>query len=483
MRALIIGGEYLDTGVYHNVISPGSGEVIDKVSIANERDIVRRTIDTAYEAFNSFSREPLINRMKILRKAADIMEESKEELARLLALEAGKPIRDARVEVLRAISLFRIAAEEARFVLEGKVHRVDAYEYPPGNENRIVMEVREPIGVVGAILPFNFPINSFAHKVAPNIAAGNTVVVKPASATPISALELASILYKAGLPKGVVSVLPGPASIVGDEIVTNRKVAGITFTGSTYTGLAIASKAISTGKRVMMEMGGSDPIIVLEDADIARAAQIAVRARFEYAGQNCNSGKRIIVHEKIKDKFTEAFLEGVRRLKVGSPLAEDTDMGPVISEEALQNLEGVIKDAIDKGGKLLHGGERLRLKGFYLAPTVIYEPPPTANVLREEVFGPVAPIVGFSRDEEALEIANMTDYGLQAAIFTKDIPRALRIARELKAGGVMINDSTRLRWDALPFGGVKLSGLGGREGVRTTIYNLTEVKMISINIA
>ncbi len=483
MRALIIGGEYIDTGVYSNVVAPGSGEIIDRVSIASDRDTVRRAIDIAYDAFNSFSREPLANRTKILRKASDIMEASKEELARLLAQEAGKPVRDARVEISRAIALFRIAAEEARFVLEGKVHRVDAYEYPPGNENRIVMEVREPIGVVGAILPFNFPANSFAHKVAPNIAVGNTVVVKPASATPLSALELASILYRAGLPKGVLSVLPGSASVVGDEIVTNRKISGITFTGSTQTGLSIASKAVSTGKRVMMEMGGSDPIVVFEDADIARAAQIAVRARFEYAGQNCNAGKRIIVHEKIKDRFTEAFLENVKKLRVGDPLAEETDMGPVISEESLQNLESIVREAIDKGGKLLHGGGRLGLRGFYLAPTVIYEPPTASRVLREEVFGPVAPIVGFSKEGEAIEIANMTDYGLQAAIFTKDIAKALRIARELRAGGVMINDSTRLRWDALPFGGVKLSGLGGREGVRNTIYNLTEPKIISINIA
>lgn len=483
MRTLIVGGEYIDTGAYQDVIAPGSGEIIERVAVASDRDIVRRAIDAAYDAFNSFSREPLANRMKILRRAADIMEASREELARLLAQEAGKPIRDARVEISRAISLFRIAAEEARFILEGKVHRVDAYEYPPGNENRIVMEVREPIGVVGAILPFNFPANSFAHKVAPNIAAGNTVVVKPASATPLSALELASILYRAGLPKGVLSVIPGSASIVGDEIINNRKISGITFTGSTQTGLSIASKAVSTGKRVMMEMGGSDPIIVLEDADIARAAQIAVRARFEYAGQNCNAGKRIIVHEKIKDRFVEAFLEGVRRLRVGDPLAEDTDMGPVISEESLRNLESIVREAVDKGGKLLHGGERMRLRGFYLAPTVIYEPPASSRVLREEVFGPIAPIVGFSKEDEAIEIANMTDYGLQAAIFTRDIARALRISRELRAGGVMINDSTRLRWDSLPFGGVKLSGLGGREGVRNTIYNLTEPKIVSINIA
>ncbi|MDT7888365.1 MAG: aldehyde dehydrogenase family protein [Desulfurococcales archaeon] len=483
MRELIIGGERIDSGSYQDVISPGTGEAIDRVSIASDREMVRRAIDIAYETFEKFSREPLVNRIKILKRAADLIESSSEELARILSMEAGKPIRDARVEISRAVSLFRIAAEEARMVLEGKVHRVDAYEYPPGNENRIVMEVREPIGVVGAILPFNFPANSFAHKVAPNIAVGNTVVVKPASATPISALELASILYRAGLPKGVLSVLPGPASIVGDEIVSNRKVHGITFTGSTATGVSIASKAVLSGKRIMMEMGGSDPIIVLEDADVVRAAQIAARARYEYAGQNCNAGKRIIVHEKIRDKFVEAFLESVKRIRVGDPLNEESDMGPVISEESLRNLQSMIRDALEKGGKLLHGGDRMRMKGFYLAPTVIYEPPRDARVMREEVFGPIAPITGFSRDDEAAEIANMTDYGLQAAIFTRDIAKALRIARELEVGGVMINDSTRLRWDALPFGGVKLSGLGGREGVRSTILNLTEVKIVSINIA
>jgi len=483
MKRLIIGGEYIDTGFYQDVISPGGGEAFEKVSIASDRDTVKRAIDIAYDAFQSFSREPLANRIKILRKAADLMEASSEELAKTLAMESGKPIKDARVEVMRAVALFRIASEEAKLVLEGKVHRVDAYEYPPGNENRLVMEIREPIGVVGAILPFNFPVNSFAHKVAPNIAAGNTVVVKPASATPLSALELASILYRAGLPKGVLSVLPGSASIVGEEIISNGKVSGITFTGSTASGLAIASKAVSHGKRVMMEMGGSDPIIVLEDADISKAAQIAARARYEYAGQNCNAGKRIIVHEKIVDKFIEAFLENVRKIRVGDPLSEDTDMGPVISEESLKNLESMVKDAVEKGGRLLYGGERMRLRGFYLAPTVIYEPQPAARVMREEVFGPVAPIVRFSKDEEAIEIANSIEYGLQAAVLTRDIARALRIARELRTGGVMINDSTRLRWDALPFGGVKLSGLGGREGVRSTITNMTEVKIISINIA
>lgn len=483
MRRLIIGGEETDTGSYHEVVSPGTGEVFERVSIASDRDLVRRAVDLADEAFRKFSHTPLIERMRILYRAADLLESGSEEIARLLALEAGKPVRDARVEVRRAVSVFRVAADEARFVLEGRIHRVDAYEYPPGNENRLVMEVREPLGVVAAILPFNFPANSFAHKVAPNIAVGNTVIVKPASATPVTALEMASILYRAGLPKGVLSVLPGPASAVGEELIANRKVPGITFTGSTATGLYIASKAAGYGKRVMAEMGGSDPILVLEDADIERAAAVAARARYEYAGQNCNAGKRIIVHEKVKEKFVEAFLNNVNKIRVGNPLNDETDMGPVISEESLEKLESIVTEAKSSGARLLYGGERLRIRGFYMAPTVVLDPPPGSRILREEVFGPVAPIVGFSSAEEALELANSTDYGLQAAVFTRDLSKALRIARELRVGGVMVNDSTRLRWDALPFGGVKLSGIGGREGVRNTILNMTEIKIISLNIA
>lgn len=482
-RRLIVGGEEIDTGTYHDVISPGTGEVFERVSIASDHDLVRRAVDTAEEAFEKSSRSPLIERTRILNRAADLLESSSEEMARLLALEAGKPVRDARIEVKRAVSVFRIAAEEARFVLEGKIHRVDAYEYPPGNENRLVMEIREPLGVVAAILPFNFPINSFAHKVAPNIAAGNVVVVKPASATPVAALEMASILYRAGLPRGVLSVIPGPAPVVGEELVVNKKVSGITFTGSTSTGLSIASKAALSGKRVMAEMGGSDPILVLEDADIERAAAVAARARYEYAGQNCNAGKRIIVHENVKERFVDAFLNNVKKIRVGNPLNEETDMGPVISEESLRNLEGIVEEAGGLGARILHGGGRLSARGFYMAPTVVLDPPSRSRILKEEVFGPVAPIVGFSTVDEAIELANSADYGLQAAVFARDLSRALRIARELRVGGVMINDSTRLRWDALPFGGVKLSGLGGREGVRNTILNMTEVKIISINVA
>jgi succinyl-CoA reductase len=481
MRKVLIGGELVDTGQYREVINPSTGEAFESVSYIKDRDLVRKAIDLAFDSFDALSKLTLRERAKILLKASEIIESKREEIARLLALEAGKPIKDSRVEVLRAISLFRIAAEEARFVLEGKVHRVDAYDYPPGNENRIVMEVREPLGVVAAILPFNFPANSFAHKVAPNIIAGNTVIVKPSTYTPLSALEMASVLYQAGLPKGSLSVLVGDSSLIGDELISSKKIGGITFTGSTRVGLALASKAVSHSKRIMMEMGGSDPIIVFEDSEIERAIKIAVRARFEYSGQNCNAGKRIIVQDSIYKLFIDKYVEEVSKLKVGDALDENIDLGPVISQEAINTMEEVVKDASEKA-KVVFGGFRLKSKGFHFSPTVIAEANTEIKAMREEVFGPVVPIAKFSNIKEAIDLANSTDYGLQSAIFTKDLNKALKVSRELKFGAVIINDSTRLRWDSLPFGGVKMSGVGNREGVRSTIMAMTEPKIVSITL-
>jgi len=415
-----------------------------------------------------------------LRKAAEIIEREKERLAVLLAMEAGKPIKDARVEVLRASRVFRQAAEEAAIVLEGKNYRVDAYEYPPGNENRIVVSTREPIGVVSAILPFNFPINSFAHKVAPAIAVGNSVVVKPSLNTPLSAIEMRKILIEAGLPESAVRVVTGFSSEIGDEMVTHPLISLITLTGSTQTGLKIASKAVSLGKRIIMELGGSDPIIVLEDANVERASSIAVRARFEYAGQNCNAGKRIIVREEVYDKFVKAFSEKVKSLKVGDPLDESTDVGPVINKESVESLNNVLEDARAKGGKVevLNKGPDT---GYFFPLSMVTNPTLDMLVLKTEVFGPIAPIVSVKNDEEAIQMANSTEYGLQSAIFTNDVNRALKIAKELKFGAVIINDSTRLRWDSLPFGGFKKSGIG-REGVRDTMLEMTENKLIAITI-
>ncbi|QKR00953.1 aldehyde dehydrogenase family protein [Metallosphaera tengchongensis] len=480
MLPIILGGEKVETEASVDVVNPANGQVIDRVCVAG-REETKRAVEVAEEAFQEFSRLPLKDRTKILLRVADLIEEDREKLEVTLSKESGKPIRDARVEVTRAIHLFRSTAEEAKLILEGKTYRVDGYEYPPGNERRLVFSVREPLGVVGAILPFNFPANSFAHKVSPNIAVGNAIVVKPSTSTPITSLMLGEIMYRAGLPRGVLSVLPGGGETVGSEIVENRKVKGITFTGSTAVGVGIASRAVLTGKRIMMEMGGSDPIIVMKDADLGKAVDVSVRARFEYSGQNCNAGKRIIVHESVYHKFVQEFTRKVKSLKVGDPLEESTDLGPVISHNAVMDMERVVKDSIQRGGKVYEGSKPDH--GFYFPPTVIENANLDMVAMRTEVFGPIAPIAMFSDVEEAVQMANATDYGLQASIFSSDVKLALKVARELKAGAVIINDSTRLRWDSLPFGGVGMSGLGSREGIRNTMLTLSEEKIVSVDLS
>ncbi len=481
VRQPIIAGEEVVCPDSRGVVNPSRGEMFEEVGWCG-REHAKAAVDAAEEAFDELSSLPLSRRRRIIVRIADLLESKLEEFAKTLALEAGKPLKDARIEVVRAISVFRIAAEEASTILEGHLHRIDAYEYPAGNDARLLLERREPLGVVVAILPYNFPVNSMAHKIAPNIAVGNTVVVKPAPETPITPMMFTSLIHEAGIPKGSINVVTGPEEIVGWELVSSRKVDGLTFTGSTRTGTIIASEAVKTGKKVMMEMGGSDPMIIVGDADVGDAVETAVRARFEYAGQNCNSTKRILVHERISDMFSERFTKAASQLRVGDALEEGVEMGPVISEERVTEMGEFVEDAVSRGAILSTGGKRMRRPGFYFQPTVLVRVPADARSMREEVFGPVASIYVFSSEEEAVSVANSTSYGLQASVFSRDLKRAMRIARRLEAGAVMINESTRLRWDALPFGGVKLSGLGAREGVRTTMLAMSEPKLVSFRI-
>lgn len=477
---LLIGKEEVRRDEVMPVRSPATGEVFDYV-VRGTRDDVRAAVEAAAGAWEAWAATPIYKRSALLLRVAELMRQRHEELARTMAIEAGKPIRDARVEVTRAIGVFTYAAEESRRMLDGSLHRVDAYEYPAGNENRMVMTWREPMGVVGSILPFNFPVNSYAHKVAPALAVGNTVVVKPSSVTPLSAIKMTNLLLDAGVPRGVVNVVAGPSGEVGEALLSDPRVSLITFTGSTEVGLRVAAKAASDAKRMIMELGGSDPFIVLEDADVAAAATTAVRARFEYAGQNCNSGKRFIVHRGVAEKFRDLFLEKARQLRVGDVLDESTDVGPVIGPDSVEEMERFVEDAASKGGRILLGGARLERPGYYFAPTIVDDATLGMEIAMREVFGPVAPIIKVESDEEAVEAANSVPYGLQSAIYTRDYKRALRLARRIQAGAVMINDSTRLRWDALPFGGVKKTGFG-REGVRDTMLEMTEVKLVSLNL-
>jgi len=465
------------------VVNPATEEVIAALPAAGRED-VRRAVDEAEEAFRRWSETPLRERSKLLLKAAQYIEQDSEGLLRVLVSESGKPVRDARAELKRAVEIFRASAEEARYVLEGRAPRVDAYEYPPGNEHRLVVEGREPLGVVAGALSYNNPASTFAHKVAPVIAAGNTAVVKPSTHTPLTALRMAELLKKAGVPDGVVKVVVGSGEEVFDEFIENPRVAGVSFTGSTAVGLQVAAKAAGRGKKFMVAPSGSDPAIVFADADIAKAAAVVARARFENAGQNCNATKRVYVERPVFEKFLEILSERVASIKVGDPADESTDMGPLISEKMVKAMEGLVADATAKGGELVRGGRRIARRGYFFEPTLLKfaDGAAGAKVLREEVFGPVLPVAPFDDEEEAVELANSTIYGLQAAVFTADYRRALRVARAVKAGAVMVNDSTRVRFDALPYGGVKMSGFGWREGVRATMYYFTEPKYLVLNV-
>jgi len=465
------------------VVNPATEEVIAALPAAGRED-VRRAVDEAEEAFRRWSETPLRERSKLLLKAAQYIEQDSEGLLRVLVSESGKPVRDARAELKRAVEIFRASAEEARYVLEGRAPRIDAYEYPPGNEHRLVVEGREPLGVVAGALSYNNPASTFAHKVAPVIAAGNTAVVKPSTHTPLTALRMAELLKKAGVPDGVVKVVVGSGEEVFDEFIENPRVAGVSFTGSTAVGLQVAAKAAGRGKKFMVAPSGSDPAIVFADADIAKAAAVVARARFENAGQNCNATKRVYVERPVFEKFLEILSERVASIKVGDPADESTDMGPLISEKMVKAMEGLVADATAKGGELVRGGRRIARRGYFFEPTLLKfaDGAAGAKVLREEVFGPVLPVAPFDDEEEAVELANSTIYGLQAAVFTADYRRALRVARAVKAGAVMVNDSTRVRFDALPYGGVKMSGFGWREGVRATMYYFTEPKYLVLNV-
>lgn len=473
----LVGGE-----VKQPVVNPATGEVVDYVpSLSLEQ--VREAIDAAYSALERLWATPTAKRSRALLKVAELIRANADDLAKTMALEIGRPIRSSRLEIERTAQIFELAASEVRRVLTGEFVPLDMYEWPAGNENRIAIVKREPIGVVATITPFNFPAASFAHKVAPALAVGNSVVHKPAPAAPLTQIKLARLILEAGFPPGSVNVVTGDQNMIGEELASNPKIAMITFTGSDRVGLGvIAPKAVARGKRLLMELGGSDVMIVLEDADLAKAARAAAVGRFDYAGQYCNATKRLVVRREVADEFSKALAEEIKRLKVGDPMAEDTDIGPLISESAVRAMKEYVDDALASGARVV-----LQLpvpgKGFYFPPTVLrvdYKRS-SPRVLREEVFGPVFPIVVVDDDDEAVALANSTEYGLDASIFTRDFSRAYRLASRIRAGTIMINDTTRLRWDNLPFGGYRRSGIG-REGVRDTMMAMTEVKVLAINL-
>ena len=462
-----------------DVINPSTTDVIGSVPMMTLNE-VRESIDRAHETFQFYSKMPASKRRGFFRNAAKFIDEDLERLAQLMSAEIGRPIKSARGEVKRAGFILESCANEIENISKGSFVPLDIYEYPGGNENRFAITVREPIGVIASITPFNFPAVSFAHKVGAALAVGNTVVHKPTISAPLTQLELAKIMIKSGFPEGSINIITGNSSMIGKELTENAKIRLITFTGSSNVGLEIASKAMLRGIRAKMELGGSDAEIILDDADLEKAVDSAVFGRYDYAGQFCNSTKRLIVNSKVASKVESLLTNKIKKLSVGNASEESTDVGPLINEDAVAKMHIFVQDSISRGGKLLYQGETPK-KGSFFPPTLIQTVSDDAKILRDEVFGPILPLRIFNDDDEAVKIVNSSSYGLNASIYSSDFSRAYKMARALEVGTVVINDTTRLRWDNLPFGGPKLSGIG-RESVHDTMLEMTEPKVISYTL-
>ncbi|WP_025209887.1 aldehyde dehydrogenase family protein [Hippea sp. KM1] len=466
-----IGGEWIETGQTINVIDKYTGETIATVPKADKKT-VDMAVDAAHEAFEVMRKMPAYRRSEILEKAANLIKERSEEIATTICREAGKAWKYSMGEVSRGYETFKFASEEAKRI-HGETVPMDASS---GGVGRVGYYIRVPMGVIGAITPFNFPLNLVAHKVAPAIASGNTVVLKPASSTPITALILAEILEEAGLPKGAFNVVIGPGGEVGEPLITNDKVRKVTFTGSPKVGDRIMR--IAGIKRVTLELGNNSATIIEKDADIDKAIPRCVDSAFANSGQVCISLQRIYVHKDIADEFTKKFAEATKRLKVGNPVEKDVDLGPMIDESEAKRAEEWIKEAISQGAQLIVGGER---EGRVLRPTVLRNTTKDMRVMCMEVFAPIVSIVEYNDFEEAIQHVNDSDYGLQAGIYTNDIRKIQYAIDNLDVGGVMINDTSIFRVDHMPYGGNKMSGIG-REGVRFAIEEMTNIKMVMINL-
>ncbi len=468
-RKLLVDGEWIETGDWIDVRSPYDGSSVGRVAKGDAR-IARRAVDAAERALSV----PLAahERAAILERTARLVEERADEVARTISAEAGKPMKAARVEAARATSTFTMAAVEAR-KLAGDVVPMDA---SPAGAGKIALTLRLPIGIVGAISPFNFPFNLVAHKVAPALAAGCPVVLKPASQTPLSALLLAELETEAGLPPGWLNVVCGEAAEIGDVLVDDERVALITFTGSAAVGWKIRERA--PRKRVNLELGNATPVLVAADADLDDAATRLAANAFSFAGQSCISVQRIYVERQAYDAFLERFLPRVEELVVGDPADDATDVGPLVSEKDRDRVLTWIAEAAAAGARVLAGGT---LEGELLRPTVLADAPADARVSCEEVFGPLCTVTRYDTLEEALELANGTRYGLQAGIFTRDLQTALRAARELEFGGVTVNEAPTFRADQMPYGGVKDSG-NTREGPAYAVREMTEERLVVLQL-
>lgn len=456
----------------HEIRSPYNGEVVGVVEYGTRADI-EEAVQTAHRVFQeTMKKMPAHKHSEILRKAADLVEAQAEDFAKVLMAEAGKPIRDARGEVGRAIQVIRFASEEAK-ANDGELLKMDS---AVGGENRIGFAKRYPVGVVAAITPFNFPLNLVLHKLATAFAAGCTVVLKPAEKTPLSAMKLAKLLEEAGYPKGALNVVNGTGVDLVEPLVTHPLVKKVTFTGSGPVGWKI--KEMAGPRKVTLELGSNSPNLIFNDANLDVAVESIVKGGFTFAGQACISVQRVYVQRDVYQTFLDRLVPKVAGLRVGDPALETTDIGPMITEQAAMRAEAWIREAASEGATVVIGGER---NGNIVSPTVITNTKHHMKVVCEEVFAPLITVIPFDTEEEVIAAANDSDYGLQAGVFTSDINRAFRIADQLETGGVWINEVSTVRTDHIPYGGVKMSGLG-KEGVKYAIEDMTETKFIGVRL-
>ncbi len=464
-----VNGEWVDadSGDTITVTNPATGGVIGSVPKMGETETAR-AIDAAETAFQSWRSTTAKERAVKLRKLTDLMMDNQEDLASLMTIEQGKPMTESRGEVAYAASFFEWFAEEGK--------RMYGDVIPSHLPDRRIVVIKEPVGVCAAITPWNFPSAMITRKAGPALAAGCTIVIKPASATPYSAFALCELAERAGIPPGVINVITGSSSAIGAELTSNEKVRKLTFTGSTEIGKKLMEQCAGTVKKISLELGGNAPFIVFEDADIDAAVVGAMQSKYRNSGQTCVCANRVLVHDQVYDQFSEKLSAAVNGMKVGDGFGDGVEQGPLIDIAAVEKVEAHITDAVGKGALVAAGGARHALGGTFFQPTVLTNVKVGMDVANEETFGPVAPLFRFNNDEEAIAMANDTEFGLAAYLYSRDIGRIWKISESLEYGIVGINTGI-ISTEVAPFGGMKESGIG-REGSKYGLDEFVEIKYL-----
>jgi succinate-semialdehyde dehydrogenase / glutarate-semialdehyde dehydrogenase len=471
---MYIDGEWVGNNfeLLAEVMNPATQEVLGAVPIGGTLEAVQ-AVDAAHRAFQTWSNKTAEERYQLLMKWYQLIDENKLEIAKVMTMEQGKPLKEALGEVVYANSFISWFAEEGK--------RIYGETIPASHPSKRILIRKEPVGVVAAITPWNFPAAMITRKVGPALAAGCTCVVKPANQTPLTALKMAELAHEAGIPSGVINVITGRSSEIGDAWLNDPRVTKITFTGSTEVGKVLMRGAAETVKKVSLELGGNAPFIVMDDANLTKAALGLVQSKFRNAGQTCICTNRVYVQASVKDEFIKLFQAELEKLKVGNGLEEGVDIGPLIDHSAYQKVDMLVQDAIQKGGKVAYCGLKPDAKnGFFYAPTILTDMNDDMECMKEEIFGPLAPVSTFKTEEEVIERANNSRFGLAAYVYTDNLSRAFRISEKLEYGIVGLNDSLPSVAQA-PFGGYKESGVG-REGGHFGIEEFLEVKYISIGL-